>query len=346
MAGVANGWHLRWRGPVAHVRFSAHGTRYSVSTGERDPSRARAAAARIYTETLARGARRVVPRVPSLARTELATAEWIADLEATHDRRTAHEYDLVAAKWSSRWPTLGEMTPASIADYARERLREVSRETVRKHLVMIRSFFAWAKERGLLDAVPEVPRLPARSAGTRTRAPAARVPLTEAEARKLLAALPEWTTDSPRHPRGRLRDWAIVAWETGLRPATLARLRTPDHYTKGAKVLRITADVDKARYDRELPLSARARKALDRSATKPGVIFGSHDYREALERAGLRTLGRVVRPYDLRHSRITLWVGRGANLLGVQYLAGHKDLSTTAKYAHASRAAAKKIVGR
>ena len=51
--------------------------------------------------------------------------------------------------------------------------------------------------------------------------------------------------------------------ETGLRPGTLQRLRAPDDYQPGSQFLRIRAEADKARYAREVPLTARAREVLD-----------------------------------------------------------------------------------
>ncbi len=43
---------------------------------------------------------------------------------------------------------------------------------------------------------------------------------------------------------------------------------------------------------------------------------------------------REIRFHDLRHTALTLMVGRGINLKTVQYIAGHKDITTTMKYVH------------
>jgi hypothetical protein len=53
--------------------------------------------------------------------------------------------------------------------------------------------------------------------------------------------------------------------ETGLRPKTLDQLRVPEHYTRGAEVLRITAGIDNNEYTRTLPLTDAARAALVRA---------------------------------------------------------------------------------
>jgi site-specific recombinase XerD len=340
------GLHIRWRSGIAYARFTHAGQDFSLTTRERDPRRATAAAARIYDRIVGAAGRTLPVGHASTLSLEVLTAEWVADLEATHEARTAHEYDLVATKWCDRWRTLGELTTSELADYQRERLRVVSRETVRKSLVMLRSFSAWCLEKGFLDVRLDVPTIPRRTTGTRARAAYERVPLTEAQALRMIAKLPELGTESERHEQFRVRDWATVAWETALRPITIAKLRTPEHFAAGERVLRITADIDKARFARELPLTMKAREALERSLSKePGLIFGSHDYREHLKTVGNRVLRRSVSPYDLRHSRITMWVREGKDLLGIQFLAGHKDLSTTAKYAHARAEAARKVLG-
>lgn len=348
MARTAGGWKLRWRGGVGYVRFTHGGKPYSLSTGKRDPGEASATAARIYSEVVGGEVRR--PRGPVLAsRTELGplTAEWIADLEATHTKRTAQEYDWIATReWLTRWQTLGEITTQAIGDYQRARLREVTRETTRKHRVALATFLAWCKETGALAAVPELPDLPERATGVRVRQATKRIPMTPAEAERLIARLPVWGTKSPRHPRFRVRDWATLAWDTALRPATLARLSVPEHFRPGARGLDISADIDKARWARTVPLSARALATLRRIATDVGLIFGSHDYRALLAETSSRVLGRVVRPYDFRHSRITAWLREGKDLVGVQYLVGHLDLSTTSNYTHATEDAARTVVGR
>lgn len=47
---------------------------------------------------------------------------------------------------------------------------------------------------------------------------------------------------------------------------------------------------------------------------------------------------------DLRHARATQWAETG-NLVGVSYLPGHKQVTTTNKYARPNRAAAMRVLG-
>ena len=48
--------------------------------------------------------------------------------------------------------------------------------------------------------------------------------------------------------------------------------------------------------------------------------------------------------YGLRHARATQWAETG-NLVGVAYLLGHKQVTTTNKYARPNRAAAMRVLG-
>lgn len=121
--------------------------------------------------------------------------------------------------------------------------------------------------------------------------------------------------------------------------ATLHGLRAPDHWRPGRTDLTIPAALDKSRWERVVPLSARAIAALTHAAPVEGLIFGEHDYRGWLRRAALAAglpherASRVV-PYDLRHARATSLLAAGASLPGVQHLLGHRLASTTDRYTH------------
>ena len=53
----------------------------------------------------------------------------------------------------------------------------------------------------------------------------------------------------------------------------------------------------------------------------------------------------TISPYDLRHSRLTLWANTpGVALPAVSYLAGHKSIATTARYVQGQRDAARALV--
>jgi integrase len=121
----------------------------------------------------------------------------------------------------------------------------------------------------------------------------------------------------------------------------------PDNYVRGSAVLIITDDIDKARFGRELPLTPPAREALESVCPDRGLIFGEHDYRDQLKKAAWTVLpperAATFTAYDLRHARATQWAETG-NLVGVAYLLGHKQVTTTDKYARPNRNAAEKVL--
>jgi integrase len=142
--------------------------------------------------------------------------------------------------------------------------------------------------------------------------------------------------------------------ETGLRPESIDQLHTPTHYTRGASVLTLTDDTDKNRWGRELPLSARARAALDArldtmTEEDEGLIFGPRRFVDSVKKAALVLVDEVPRarevaPYDLRHALGTHALEASGNLLGVGYLLGHLQTTTTNKYAHPTRRAADAVM--
>ena len=137
--------------------------------------------------------------------------------------------------------------------------------------------------------------------------------------------------------------------ETGLRPGTLQRLRAPDDYQPGSQYLRIRAEADKARYAREVPLTARAREVLDELCPAEGTIFPKFAWRYPLRTAALAAglepdRASQVKPYDFRHSVATELTERSGNLLGVGYLLGHRHVTTTNQYVHARRRAAESVL--
>ena len=170
--------------------------------------------------------------------------------------------------------------------------------------------------------------------------------ITPIEAAKILSFLPEWSVGRPmkeddeieRVAQFRVRAPIELSWETGLRPITIARLRIPENYTRGSKQLYILAANDKARYERAVPLTLRARAILEAVVAdlEDGPIFGSHDYRPYLAAAAFAALPKeksaAFARYDFRHGRAHDLVKRTSNMLGVARILGHKQLTTTNAY--------------
>ena len=66
-----------------------------------------------------------------------------------------------------------------------------------------------------------------------------------------------------------------------------------------------------------------------------------HSFKNAAVKVGLP---KDIRTYDLRHTRITRWVGEGHNLALVQEAAGHASINTTMIYVHHANEALKTSV--
>jgi site-specific recombinase XerC len=253
---------------------------------------------------------------------------------------TRDYYELISRRWLVDFSS--GLTTKSIAAHARARLGDVRGKTVRNELSVLRKFLGWASETGRLRTIPDVPVVRASVGGTkythRRRVRAPELPPEDVE--RLLAALPE------RSAQGWVvRDRLIVAYETALRPATLDKLRSPDNYSRGRALLTLTDDDDKERYGRDVPLTPRAREALDRCCPSEGLIFGRHRVVYYLRKAALALgLPRELIPQHLRSAGITRMLEASGNLPGTQRLAGHKLAATTSGYSRASFRAAQDVV--
>jgi integrase len=305
-------------------------------------------------------------------------ARWLASLKPTHAPPTLDTWRCyVKAHWLPFFGDHDGLTREQFHQYIRTRLGQVQKPTVKKERSALLNFLEWGLNVGDIEApeyAPEppedpsmreqwaksvanswVPQLPDRGLGTpfKQRRRVASFDLEPAQVQALIEALPEWST-SRRVGRFPVRPRFIVAYETALRPSTLDRLQVPKHYRIGADRLELSADTDKARYARPVPLSKRAREVLDEllrgyGESYIGPIFGKHDYRQHLKRAAEKALppqlAEKFAGTHLRAHRITHLLEKGANLLGTQWLAGHKQIATTSKYAKPSFRAALDSLG-
>jgi integrase len=344
------GWKLRLpegRGRRTYlVRFRHGGKRVERSTGKSDPREAAVEAARIYADVVSG---RRTTRAAVSADLASAFASWLADYEATHATGTAETVTMyVEAHLLPFFGAFDRFTPASIGDYMRERIQVVTRSTLRKELSALRQFFAWCVEHGT-HGLPVVPPLP-KAGHPGVRAKNARRPggtaRPETEVKRALVAMPERS----RRTGEFVRPFFTLLWETGLRESTLLGLRSPEHYKRGARRLFISRDIDKAHFERWVPLTAAARAALDRVCPRaPGLLFEGIDQatlRKSLEAAARAAgLEGAFSPYDFRHSRASQLANSGAPLAGVAFLLGHKHLSTTSLYVHTNEKAAVEALG-
>ena len=126
--------------------------------------------------------------------------------------------------------------------------------------------------------------------------------------------------EAHRGGRWPIRPRFMVAWETGLRPTTLAQLRVPENYRRGTAEIVLDDADDKARYGRSVPLSETARLALDAVCPAEGLLFGKHNFDKVLKAAAAKVLGpelaKRFASYDFRHGRATQLADEGASLPG------------------------------
>lgn len=245
------------------------------------------------------------------------------------------------------------------------RMRQRDKETVKKEVTPLFHFLEWCKRKGYITAIPPRPTYRPKDLGTRVGPQRAEpVHLEDEVALKIIDLLPEYASRGGRKdvegsklPEKAFpcRDMMRFAFETGLRPSTIARLKVGVHWTRGSNTLRIAADIDKGRNTalkgkaRIVPLTKVAQTILEKHAPEVGVIFGRHDIRVQWKRAAIAVLGEEeglrCAPYDLRHGanyRMRSTVG-GA-LGGAMHLVGHSRATTNDLYMRGSEKAAAEVV--
>jgi site-specific recombinase XerD len=253
----------------------------------------------------------------------------------------------VRTHWQPFFVSLDRVTTVRGDAYWRHRLRVVKRKTVLKELSALRGFLAWCFEHGHVAEVPIIrspPRSATGKADTKRPHKARPLELAREDVERIIAHLPELSKGRFGKRRFIVRKRFEIAWETGLRPATLDELAAPLDYHRGAAELVIRDEIDKVRYGRKLPLTDAARATLDSIVPDVGLVFGRHDYRPYLLEAATRAGVKGLSAYDFRHARLTDLVSHSGDLTGVAYLAGHKNVTTTNRYVHPSLRAAARVL--
>jgi integrase len=248
-------------------------------------------------------------------------------------------------RWILAWGDVSELTESAISLYAQARLKTVRGKTVRNELSALNKFLEWCQTTGTVATVPPMPKVGLAEGRPHTRRHRVAAPdLSDEEVRALIGALPERSGRAGWPVRAR----AVVAYATGLRPATLDKIRVPEHYTKGADTLRITTELDKEAFARSVPLSKPAREALDAICPDIGLVFGKHNMAAYMQAAALAALpphkASVFCAQHFRSAAITRFLERSPNLAGVQYLVGHKHASTTSRYNRPTEKAARDVL--
>jgi integrase/recombinase XerD len=179
--------------------------------------------------------------------------------------------------------------------------------------------------------------------------------MSESEVTRLLAQARSEAENAGRGQRlraQRLLCLVELLYATGLRVSELVGLRI-GAVEKGRDLLVVRG---KGGRERMVPISPRARNALqlwlklrsDKTSLQSNDrIFPSHgraghlsrqhfalELKALANRAGLDP--ELVHPHVLRHAFATHLVNSGADLVSVQQMLGHADISTTQIYTHVS----------
>lgn len=344
MGRQAEGYRVRQAAPGAAytVRFRIDGKRRELSTGTTDRAGAEREARRLYSEELGGG--RAGPRVAAFRLTPEVAGSWVASLALRPT--TSVNYKEFALRWLR---DIKHWDEAGLAAHVRKRLRESLRKTIASEVSALRGLLRWLVETGELAELPVLPVIPKSAIGVpaKRRTRVAAPELSKTEVRAFLRKLPE-KADKGWWVRPRCE----LLYETGLRPATIDALSVPEHWEPGSKELRITTDIDKEGFAREVPLTPRALSILKQCSPKEGTIFGEHKYyryiRKAAKAAKAMSPGKaaIFTGQHLRSARLTHLLDGGASLTGTAYVAGHTRVSTTARYARPSKREAMKALKR
>jgi integrase/recombinase XerC len=242
----------------------------------------------------------------------------------------------------------------------------MEKSSVARKLAAIRSFFKFCVREGILRQnaarLVATPKLPKRIPSVLT---AEEINLFLDEMARIEPPKRDDAEDARRHRRpgadedeSRLlvkRDRAILEllYASGLRVSELTGLNLSDMDRRG-QILRVRG---KGRKERIVPYGAKAAAALDAYWPVRAELLrksrGSEAEAVFLNYAGrrltTRSVGRIVKkyvrvvntnwdlhPHSLRHAFATHLLADGADLRAIQELLGHRSLSTTQKYTHAS----------
>jgi len=303
-------------------------------------------------------------------------AAWIKEIEKQYpDSWKARHYQINNVAKFFNGQDDGMSTPLQLMTsdegpqlFVNARMRERDKGTVKHEVGAMFLFMDWCKLKKYISKVPNRPKYRPKDYGTRVGPQRAEpVHLDDETALKIIMLLPEY---AGRGSFGRdekddegsfvCRDWMRFAFETGLRPSTVARLRVGPHWMPGWDHLRIPANIDKGRNaaqagkTRIVPLTKVAIAILEKHAPKVGIIFGKsngkpHDIRVQWKRAAIQVLGREegerCAPYDLRHgANFRMRSTVGGSLGGAMHMLGQKKASTNDRYMKGSEKAAKDVV--
>lgn len=232
----------------------------------------------------------------------------------------------------------------------------LNNRTLQKDRAVLHRIFAIAERLELRDGNP-VARVPPPKADGRDP-----VILSDDEYERLLTAC------GPASERPMLYLYALTLGETGVRCESEALFLRWEHVDLDGGFVWIASGENghrtKSGKGRWVPMmpglvtAMREHFARFRFAGSPWVFHHMstrrhykageriHSLRAAFKNAAHRAkLSAAFHAHDLRHRRVTTWLGEGANPVHVKEAMGHSDLRTTMVYTHLAREHLRALVG-
>lgn len=329
------------RGRVYHYEFELNGRRYRGSTKRRNKQAAQTVESIIRTRLL--DTTQGVPRpsdIPTFAEMADQFLAW-AKTNLAAATVKLHCVNIAKLKKFYKGKLLTGIDRKSVEEFKVWRAGQkrengegkVSGATVNRSLTTLKRIFNYADamELNVRNPVRHVPFF--KEAG-RVRA------LTFEEVDKYLAAA-----------KGDLKDFAVLALETGARPMELLALHTKDVRLAEDYVSLPGTKNKKAR--RDVPLSKDAKEVLERriAASSSGYIFPVRrpktknkevDHISSLKGAHEKVIkdhfpDDPFTAYTFRHTYGTRHAQAGTELPVLAELMGHAEIQTTMIYVHASK---------
>jgi len=331
------------RGRYYHYDFELNGHRYYGSTKRTSKQKAENALAVLRMQIL--DGVQGVPNskaVPSFSKFADQFLEW-AKVNLEKSTVKLHRVNLADLKRFFRGKLLTEIDTGDVEEFKVWRSRQLRKNgkdrlvtpaTVNRALTTIKRIYSYADGLGINL------RNPVHHVKFLKESPGRMRVLTIEEIEKYLAV-----------SKGDLRDFAILASETGGRPEEILSLHQADLHFEGPFVSLPGTKTVGAR--RDVPLTEAAREVLRRrSESSPnGYIFPVRrpkiknkevGHIKSLKKAHERIIKKYFAeapfvPYALRHTFATRCVQAGVDLPNLAALLGHTDVTMTMKYVHVQK---------
>ena len=213
--------------------------------------------------------------------------------------------------------TLNKITSSVLVDYRDNRLQEVSNQTVKHELGLIRRALKKGIEWGYTSSVPYLAS-PSLKGQARNRR------LSEVEMSLLLSSCDEY-----------LKHIVIFLSESSMRRGELASIKIADINLE-SRLLQLSDT--KNGHDRIIPLSSLALDSINyliMHAQTPMLLGYDKEWLTKKFISHCKSIGiENFRLHDLRHEGISKLFEKGLNVMEVSSISGHKDLSMLKRYTH------------